>query len=178
MTSKTFGEFLAWRRKEKGLTQKELANILYVSESTVAKWEQNRANPDITIVPTLSKILGVSEHELITASIDTEQRENNKRAKKWQHLTLSWNLFFGICYGLALLTCLICNLAISHTLSWFWIVLSSVMLSASFTNLQQFVKKYKLITLSVTPLLCLILLLGVCCAYTGGNWFFVAIVRL
>lgn len=71
----TFGEFLAIRRKEKGLTQKDLANILYVSESTVSKWEQNRANPDITLILTLANALDVSEHELITASIDTEQRE-------------------------------------------------------------------------------------------------------
>lgn len=169
----TFGEFLATKRKESGLTQKDLAKILYVSESTISKWEQNRANPDITVIPTLSKILGVSEHELITASIDTEQREKDKQAKKWKRLTYGWNLFFIIAYGIALLTCFICNLAINHTLNWFWIVFSSLLLCASFTTLPQYVKKFKLLILSITPLLCLILLLGICCVYTFGNWFWV-----
>lgn len=172
----SFGEFLASRRKEKGLTQKDLANLLYVSESAVSKWEQNRANPDITIVPTLANILGVSEHELITASVDYEQRENNKQAKKWKHLTFSWNLFFLISYGIALFTCFICNIAINHTLSWFWIVLTALMLSASLTTLPLYIKKFKLLILSITPLICLVLLLAVCSIYTGGNWFLVAIV--
>ena len=71
----TFGAFLKEKRQEKNLTQKELAEKLFVSDSAVSKWEKNVARPDITLLPKLSEILGVSEHELITASIDTHARE-------------------------------------------------------------------------------------------------------
>ncbi len=174
----TFGEFLTERRKEKGLTQKELAGKLFVSESALSKWEQNRANPDITVLPTLAEILGVSEHELITASIDDKQRENSIKAKKWNALSLSWHLFFYISYGITLLTCFIVNLAVSKTLSWFFIVLASILLASSFTTLPRFIKKFKLLVITIFELALIILLLGVCCIYVKGDWFFVSTVPI
>lgn len=78
-----FGEFLKQKRQEKKLTQKDLAKKLFVSESAVSKWENNTAHPDITLLPSLSEMLGVSEHELITACIDKQSREEKVQAKKW-----------------------------------------------------------------------------------------------
>ena len=88
----SFGAFLKQKRQEKHLTQKELAKLLYVSESAVSKWEKDVSHPDITLLPNLSKILDVSEHEIITASIDKKSREEKVQAKKWRTLSLSWNL--------------------------------------------------------------------------------------
>ncbi len=169
----SFGEFLRQKRQEKNLTQKELSKILFVSESAVSKWERDVAHPDITLLPKLSEILGVSEHELITASVDNKAREERAQAKKWRTLTFSWSLFFYIGYGITLLTCFIVNLAVNKTLSWFWIVLSALLLSFTFTNLPGFLKKHKLILLPLSSYLALVLLLGVCCIYTGGNWFWI-----
>ena len=70
-------------------------------------------------MPKLSTILDVTEHELITASIDIKTREEQKQAKKWRSLSIVWDMFFGIGYILAFITCFICNLAINKTLSWF-----------------------------------------------------------
>ncbi|MDR1565036.1 MAG: helix-turn-helix domain-containing protein, partial [Oscillospiraceae bacterium] len=53
----TFGLFISQKRKEKGLTQRELADILYVSESAVSKWERGLSYPDITLVGGLCKAL-------------------------------------------------------------------------------------------------------------------------
>jgi transcriptional regulator with XRE-family HTH domain len=170
---KTFGDFLRQRRHEKNLTQKELAKLLFVTESAVSKWEKDVAHPDITLLPKLSEILGVSEHELITASIDNETREQKLQAKKWRTLSLIWNWFFYIAYGVALIPCFICDLAINKTLSWFWIVLSALLLAFTFTNLPKLIKKHKLIFIPLSMYLALILLLGVCCIYTKGNWFFI-----
>ena len=116
----TFGEFLKERRQELKLTQKSLAQNLFVTESAVSKWEKDVAHPDITLLPKLAKILGVSEHELITASIDEKSRQDKAQAKKWRALSRSWSLFFYIAYALTLIPCFICNLAIDKTLSWFW----------------------------------------------------------
>lgn len=118
-----FGNFLTEKRKEVGLTQKQLAQKLFVSESAVSKWEKNVAHPDMTLLPKLAEILGVTEHELITASVDKNMRAEKTQAKKWRVFSFSWDLFFYISYGITLLTCFICNLATEKTLSWFWIVL-------------------------------------------------------
>ena len=82
----SFGSFLKQKRQEKNMTQKELSSLLFVSESAVSKWEKNVSHPDITLLPKLSEILGVTEHELITASVDNKVREEKKQAKKWRIL--------------------------------------------------------------------------------------------
>ena len=170
----SFGEFLKAKRIEKKLTQKELANLVFVTESAVSKWERNVAHPDISLLPKLSSILGVTEHELITASVDNKTREEKKQAQKWRVLSISWDMFFGIGYIVALIPCFICNLAINHTLSWFWIVLSALILAFTFTHLPKLIKKHKLILLPTSMYLALCLLLGVCAIYTKGDWFFIA----
>ena len=78
---KEFGDFLREKRTEKNLTQKELAKILFVSESAVSKWEKNVARPDIALLPILAEALGVTEHELIIASVDRQAREEKTQAK-------------------------------------------------------------------------------------------------
>ena len=171
--SNSFGAFLKSKRQEKNLTQKQLAKLLIVSESAVSKWEKDVAHPDITLLPKLSEILGVSEHELITASIDEKSREEKVQAKKWRTLSFSWSLFFYISYALALIPCFICDLSINKGLTWFWIVLSSLILAFTFTNLPKYIKKHKLIFVPLSMYLALTLLLGVCCLYTGGNWFLI-----
>ena len=170
----TFGEFLRQKRQEKKLTQKDLAKLLIVSESAVSKWERDVARPDIALLPKLSEILGASEHELITASVDNQARTEKLQAKKWRIVSLSWSLFFYIAYAVALIPCFICNLAIDKTLSWFWIVVSALTLSFTFTNLPKLIKKHKLIFLPLANYLALCLLLGVCAIYTKGEWFGIA----
>lgn len=67
---KSFGRFIAEKRKEKGMTQAEVAQALYVTVTAVSKWERGVTYPDITLISDLCEILGVSEHELITAGND------------------------------------------------------------------------------------------------------------
>ncbi|MBR2499312.1 MAG: helix-turn-helix transcriptional regulator [Clostridia bacterium] len=174
----TFGDFLKQKRLEKNLTQKQLANILFMSESAVSKWEKGVSHPDITMLPKLSEVLSVSEHELITASIDNQSRKEKNQAKKWCALVVTWELFFYINYAIAILTCFICNLAVSGTLSWFWIVLSALLLSFTLINLPKFIKKHKLLLIPLFDYVSLIILLAVCAIYTAGDWFFVASVSV
>lgn len=169
----SFGGFLRQKRQEKNLTQKELSKLLFVSESAISKWEKDVAHPDITLLPKLAEILGVTEHELITASIDNKAREEKLQAKKWRAFSFTWSLFFYIAYGVAIIPCFICNLAIDKTLSWFWIILSALILAFTFTNLPKLIKRYKLILIPLSQYLALVLLLGVCGIYTDGNWFWI-----
>ena len=60
-----FGGFLVQLRKEKGLTQKELAQQLYVSDKAVSKWERGLSLPDISLLTPLAECLGVTVTELL-----------------------------------------------------------------------------------------------------------------
>ncbi|MBQ7919745.1 MAG: helix-turn-helix transcriptional regulator [Lachnospiraceae bacterium] len=65
MDKEQFGKFVLELRKEKGLTQKELADRLYVSDKTVSKWECGKGMPDISMLVPLGELLGVSVTELL-----------------------------------------------------------------------------------------------------------------
>lgn len=62
---KEFGCFLSELRKEKGFTQKELAEKLFVSDKAVSKWETGGSIPDVALLMPLAKFLGVTVPELL-----------------------------------------------------------------------------------------------------------------
>ena len=67
MTSKTMAEVISSRRKELGLTQKDLAEKLDITDKAVSKWERGLACPDTALIPKLAGILGLTIEELMTA---------------------------------------------------------------------------------------------------------------
>lgn len=60
-----FGAFVAQLRKERGLTQKELADKLNVTDKAISKWETGKGFPDIKLMEPLAQALGVSLVELM-----------------------------------------------------------------------------------------------------------------
>lgn len=60
-----FGAFVSQLRREKGYTQKELAERLYVSDKTVSKWETGASIPDPALLIPLAELLGVTATELL-----------------------------------------------------------------------------------------------------------------
>lgn len=60
-----FGHFVAALRKERGLTQKDLAEQLYLSDKAVSKWETGGSMPDIAVLTPLAEVLGVTVAELL-----------------------------------------------------------------------------------------------------------------
>lgn len=179
-SKKTFGEYIRERRRAMGLTQREFAEKLYVTESAVSKWERGMSYPDVTLLRDICAVLGVTEHELLTASEDTERRSADRLAAKYLRLTRNYRAALYILFGAVLLGCAIGNLAAQGTLSWFWIVLAAVGLAASPTlvpalaimNPKTEGVKWHLAAASF--LVWLELLLLICCLYTGGTWFPVA----
>jgi len=65
MEQKTIGKFIAALRKANGMTQKELAARLNVSDKTVSRWECDEGAPDLSAIPVLAEIFGVSCDELL-----------------------------------------------------------------------------------------------------------------
>lgn len=66
MDFKKTGQFIQIRRKEKELTQRQLAELLEISDKTVSKWETGRGIPDVTLMPRLCQILEISVNELLS----------------------------------------------------------------------------------------------------------------
>ena len=170
---KTLGIFIKEKRIEKNYSQKELAKLLFVTEWAVSKWERGLSYPDITLIPSLCEVLEVSEHELITASIDTESREIKKDAYKFHTIRNIWFFIPTISYIIAILTCFICNIAVNHTLSWFFVVLTGCLCGYSFVpTFTYFVKKQKFLFFILTSFMSIILLLFTCAVYTKTMYWF------
>ena len=70
---KSIGETIAYLRKEKGMTQNELAEKMNVTDKAVSKWERDLSCPDINTISKLADILDISVEELLKA----KKKENS-----------------------------------------------------------------------------------------------------
>ena len=75
MENKTMGAIISAARKEQGLTQKDIADKLNITDKAVSKWERDLACPDINTIPKLAQILGISVDELL----NTAPKANTKK---------------------------------------------------------------------------------------------------
>ena len=57
-------------RKEKGLTQKQLADAMNISDKTVSKWERGLGCPDVSLLTELSDTLGVNIEKILTGDLN------------------------------------------------------------------------------------------------------------
>ena len=105
-----FGAFIAQLRREKGYTQKELAEKLFISDKAVSKWETGVSIPDTSMLVPLSELLGVTVTELLSCeraeadgvmAPDEVERivktavsyPGEKTPRAWQHKSLWWLLY-------------------------------------------------------------------------------------
>ena len=75
MSNKSIGEMISSLRKEKGMTQNDLAEKMNVTDKAVSKWERNLSCPDINSIPKLAEILGTSVEDLLNAQV---KKQTNK----------------------------------------------------------------------------------------------------
>ena len=80
------GKFIRIKRENAGLSQKQFAEQLFVTESAVSKWERGVNYPDITMISDICRVLNISEKELITASDDTAYRQMKKQSAKYERI--------------------------------------------------------------------------------------------
>ena len=98
-----FNEKLQALRKQKGLTQEELADALYVSRTAVSKWESGRVYPSIDTLKDISVFFNITIDELLSgdellniAEIDNKQKQNRFRDVVFGLLDVSAVLFFFV----------------------------------------------------------------------------------
>ena len=98
-----FNEKLQELRKQKGLTQEELAESLYVSRTAISKWESSRGYPNIDSLKAIAKFFSVTIDELLSgeevitiAEEDQKQKESILRDMVFGLLDLSVAMFFFV----------------------------------------------------------------------------------
>ena len=169
----TLGKFIQSKRKELGLSQKDLAKELYVTESAVSKWERGVSYPDITMISGLCRVLGISEHELCTASEDNQQREAEFMARSYKSFVRGYTIITGIGYLAAIIPSFIYNVA-HGGIGWFMVLITSLMLTFSFINVPVLVKKNRALWTLGSATVSLMLLYAAGCVYSHGDWFVMA----
>ena len=169
---KTFGIFIKSKRIEKNYSQKDLAELLFVTEGAVSKWERGVSYPDITMISDICRVLDISEHEFITASTDSESRKMQYEAKKFRTIKSTYFWLPTISYVIALVTCFICDIAINRTLSWFYVVFSSLVCAYSFVpGFHFFFEKMKFLVFTITTCFSIWLILFTSAVYTNDfSW--------
>lgn len=130
------GKFIAKCRKEKKLTQAELAEKLNITDRAVSKWETGKSMPDSSIMLNLCEILEITVNELLSGekiemeSYEKKADENLIALKRKDENNISKNVIISILFSVILLigilVCLICNIAISGKLTWSLIPISSI----------------------------------------------------
>lgn len=82
MNAEKTGSLIRSLRIKKGLTQKELAHMICVTDKAVCKWEKGRGCPNITLISQLSKVLGVDIQSILQGYLD----KNKKIGENMNHL--------------------------------------------------------------------------------------------
>ena len=92
-----FNEKLQELRKSKGLTQEELAEILYVSRTAVSKWESGRGYPNIESLKEISKFFSVSIDDLLSGErlLSIAENENKSNIRNMCNLLLGFADLFS-----------------------------------------------------------------------------------
>lgn len=141
-THEKIGPFIAQLRKEHQMTQRELAERLHITDKAVSKWERGLSCPDISLLPSIAKILDVTTSELLDGrrgkeeAKDVEQSVDNalqyagasvvSRVKSLRGL---WSTLFSLLLVLSGGVCALCDLLLSGGFTWSLIPILSIVLA-------------------------------------------------
>lgn len=82
MDQEAIGKFISSCRKEKGITQMQLAEKLNITNRAVSKWETGKSIPDVSIMLELCEILGITVNELLSGERITTMEDYKNKAEK------------------------------------------------------------------------------------------------
>ena len=137
MEKRTIGQFIAVLRKASGMSQRQLAERLNVSDKTVSRWERDESTPDLTLIPVLAEIFNVTADELLRGdrnpmhaaapTVYAEEKRGKQEARllsetKTRHQIRSL-IALGVA-GIGLITAAIANLGFNKALVGFLLSLA------------------------------------------------------
>ena len=103
MDPKKTGEYILEKRKEKKITQQELADLLNVTNKAVSRWERGEGYPDISLLPSLATILGCSVDEILKGEDIKNDVINKKRNTQLFTYVLSFSIINVFAYILGII---------------------------------------------------------------------------
>ena len=104
MDNQKTGALILKLRTEKKLTQKQLADMLCISDKAVSKWERGQGLPDVSLLPELSNIFGVDIERLLDGGLSQNTfAAGNLKKTKYYVCPVCGNI--SICTGNAEVTC-------------------------------------------------------------------------
>ncbi len=129
--TKSMGSFISALRRAKGMTQRALAEELHVSDKSISRWERDEGAPDLSVLPALAEVLGVTADELLRGERRTappseaaEERKEVRIARIAAGAKQRAALLCGIavfCDVLGILIALLCNNAFLRGLIGFYL---------------------------------------------------------
>lgn len=155
MDNEKIGKFISKLRKEKQMTQKDLAAKLNITDKAVSKWERGLSCPDISLLSTIADVLEVSINEILNGeksdSVSEDMEISVDKALGYAEKTVKSRLknlrgIFAVSYSVLLLlgiaVCGICDMAITGTFTWSLYPISSIIFTwlVSFPIIQSGVK--------------------------------------
>ena len=143
MNNKTIGDRIKFHRKRLGMTQEQLAERMDVSAQAVSKWENNLSCPDISVLPELAAVFGISVDELLGKNPSAGERvheaevvEDPKKEKRGPSVSWEWenggmsvklgSIFFAL-YILVIGGLLLMNHLCGFDVSWWTVVWTSAL---------------------------------------------------
>lgn len=98
MKKQTLGMMISTLRKERKMTQLELADKMGVTDKAVSKWERDLSSPDINSIPKLAEIFEISVDELMQVKTETKENMNKNKVDEIVDTALKG---IGIAMGIA-----------------------------------------------------------------------------
>lgn len=139
----TLGDRIKYHRKRLGMTQEQLAERMGVSAQAVSKWENNQSCPDISVLPDLADVFGISVDELLGKSAAREA-EIVEPAEETDETGYRWNWKFearrgGILFAFYILTVgallLLRSFVPAMDISWWTIVWTTALIYIGISGL-------------------------------------------
>lgn len=191
MEKKTIGSFIAALRKANGMTQKELADMLNVSDKSVSRWERDETAPDLTLIPIIADIFHVTSDELLRGErINNEAQSEDKiriRSEKQIQIIISkeitnFSVKSTVSMGIAamgLMAAIICNLGFYRAYIGFFlatclyiiaVICETIFLKLSFSSINNedfdyttiSKGKYKMINIAKRTFVAILVLFAIC----------------
>ena len=130
MNQIVIGQFIALKRKEKNLTQGQLAEILNISNKTISKWETGKSMPEYSLINPLCEALDVTVSELLEGQKSYEsinEKQLIDLVRKIQQLEDQKLMLYGIIFStMGVLMKALAHTSGSHILSMCMLILSVV----------------------------------------------------
>ena len=149
MNNKTIGDRIKFHRKRLGMTQEQLAERMGVSAQAVSKWENNLSCPDISVLPELAEIFGITVDELLGknppagATVHEAEVVNPEKEKHGSSVSWEWDnggmsvklgsVFFAL-YILVVGGLMLMNHLCGFDVSWWTVVWTSALVFIGATS--------------------------------------------